>query len=265
MRQFCPLLLIICSVLCHADTMIAVRSVDTDSDPNVQSPNVRRDVYYRRGAMRRKDNLGDDSKPSFSTIANCDTKTGFLIDLAAHQYSTYKVVKFMSMAQFQDYLQKNPGRAVPVESQTIDTGERKTFFGYLARHLITTNRLRDEKAGGGQETIDGWYIDHEGRDGNCAPDYVHSEPYYVVGTGLVMYPDVAQLHHTGPLPAGLAVKLTLCVKTAGTKRGATVRTITIDETVEHLSDAPLSPSLFELPSGFHGNPDLWQSHTGSRK
>ena len=76
--------------------------------------------------------------PKIATIANCETKSGFLIDLNMREYRTYKVVKFLSDAELAEYLKQNPGNAVPVESHTVDTGEQKTFFGRPAKHLITT-------------------------------------------------------------------------------------------------------------------------------
>ena len=268
MRSFLTFLLIGCSVVCNADTMIKIRSVITDNGAraDVQNPGTTRSVYYRSGAMRNKDSRGDKTAASFSSIANCDTKTGFLIDLNAREYRTYMVVKFWPITQLQDYLQKNPEHAVPVESHTVDTGERRTFFGHPAKHLVTTNRRGpDKSSSGGEEILDGWYIDHEGPDNDCAPDYVHSEPYYAIGTTLVTYPDVAQFHHTGPLPTGLAVKLTYTFKLAPAKDGSPGRTMTDERTVEDLSDSPLRPSLFELPSGFHENPQLLRGHSISRQ
>jgi hypothetical protein len=266
MRSLLTFLLIGCSAVCNADTTIKVRSVftDTGARPDVQNPDTTRTVYYRSGAMRKKDSLGDKTTASFSSIANCDTKTGFLVDLNVREYRTYKVVKFWPISQLQDYLQKNPERAVPIDSHTVDTGERKTFFGHPAKHLVTTNRRGpDKSSSGGEEILDGWYIDHEGPDNNCDPDYVHSEPLYAVGTTLATYPDVAQFHHTGPLPAGLAVKLTYTSKLS--KDGSPGRTMTDERTVEELSDSPLSRSLFELPPGFHENPELLRGHSSSRQ
>ncbi len=268
MRSFLTFLLIGCSAVCNADTAIKMRTVftDTGARPDVQNPDTTRTVYYRSGAMRKKDGLGDKTTASFSSIANCDKKTGFLIDFQAREYRTYRVVRLWSMTQLHDYLQKSPDRAVPIESHTVDTGERKTFFGHPAKHLVTTNRREpDKSSSGGEEIFDGWYIDHEGPDSNCAPDYAHSEPYYVVGTMLATYPDVAQFHHTGPLPTGLAVKLTFTLKLAAAKDGSAGRTMTDERTVEDLSDSPLSPSLFEVPPGFHENPQLVRGHSVSRQ
>ena len=240
-----------------------VHTVITDSDknPNIENPNVIHEVQYRHGAMRRRDGLTG----GIADIANCETKTGFLIDLDAHEYRNYKVVRFASESERGEYLQKMGKTAVQVESKTADTGERKTFFGHVAKHLITTTNRADDKSVGGEEIVDGWYIDHELPDRSCAPDFVREEPYYVIGTTLVEYPDFAQFHHSGPLPTGLAVRLKITHKFAATKGGTIGRTITVEKTVEELSDSPLSPSMFQLPSGLYENPQLFRSSTPSSR
>lgn len=251
MLSFAALLLLVC--VAHADTTIKIRSTTTFEG---QESSTHHKTYFRRGAMRRK----EDS--NLVEIANCDTKTGFLIDLNAHEYRTYNVVRFWSPAQFDDYLRKNPGSAVHVEINTLDTGERKTFLGQTAKHFITTiKRMADSDSGGGEETIDGWYIDHERPDNRCAPKYTRENFLYLIGTVLVMYPQVPQFTHTGPVPDGLAVKQTRTVKFAPTKDKPSGQTITAEETIEELSDAPLSPSLFQLPSGLRENPELLRGHS----
>jgi hypothetical protein len=257
MRGFLILFLVGCCAAGQADTMLKTSTVITDSEssPHIQNPMKHRE--YRKGAMRRKDSLDDGAAPVTTDIANCDAKTGFLIDNSVPEYLPYKVVKFWPIAELDDYSKKNHLNVVQIQSKTVDTGERKNFFGHSAKHFITTTkRPADEKNAGGEETTDGWYIEHERPDHQCAPDFVRSEPYYVVGTALVMFPQVAQFDHTGPVPTGLAVKVTHTEKLSGTK-GVADRIVTIEETVEELSDAPLSPSLFDLPSGLHENPHLF--------
>jgi hypothetical protein len=243
--------------------MVKTKTVITDSDknPNIANPMVTRKVQYRQGIMRREDSLGAATTASIADIANCETRTGFLIDLDAHEYRNYKLVRFATEAERGEYLQKTGKVAIQVESNTVDTGERKTFFGHSAKHLITTTKRADANSRGGEEIFDGWYIDHELPDRKCAPDFVRSEPYYVIGSALVDYPDIAQFHHTGPLPTGLAVMAKFTSKLAATKDGTPGRTITIEKTVEELSDSPLSPSLFQLPNGLHENPELFQGRT----
>jgi hypothetical protein len=248
--------------------MVKTRTVITDSDPNpnIQNPSVLRETYYRRGVMRKKESLSHAAHsaiPSFVDVANCDTKTGFFIDLNAREYRTYNVVKFLSTAQLDEYLKRNPSSAVQVESRTIDTGERKSFFGYPAKHLITTIKRGDAHGGGGEETIDGWYLDHERPDNHCAPEYTRDNLQYLLGTVLVLYPEVPQFKHIGPLPVGLVVKQIRTVQFAATKKGAAGHMVTAQETIEELSDATLSPSMFELPSGLHENPQLLRGRTGA--
>ena len=258
--------IILVSAICPADTMMKTRTLSTDSDagPNIENPSLTRKVQYRHANMRRQDSLGAEANPSIEQIANCETKTGFLFDLKAHEYRNYKVMRFAEEAQ-RNYLQKTGGTAVQVESKTVDTGERKVFFGHQAKHLITTTKRANANGGGGEETFDGWYIDHELPDRNCAPDFVRSEPYYVIGTALVDYPDTAQFHHTGPLPSGLAVVLKFTDKDAATKDGKPGRTITIQKTIEEISDSPMSPSLFDLPKGLHENPNFSRGHSTSNR
>ena len=240
--------------------MIKTKTVTTDSDPNpnVENPSVTRKIQYRHEMMRREDSFGFAITASLSAIVNCETGTGFLIDPRAREYRNYKLGRFASEAQRAEYLQKAGKTAVQVDSKTVDTGERKVFFGQPAKHLITTTRRADANSDtGGEDIVDGWYIDHELPDRNCAPDFVRSEPYYLIANTLVDYPDMAQIHHTGPLPTGLAVKLKFIGKLAAAKNATASRTITVEETVEELSDSPLNPSLFQLPNGLRENPKLF--------
>jgi hypothetical protein len=87
------------------------------------------------------------------------------------------------------------------------------------------------------------------------PDYVHTDPFYAIGNALVTPPQVAHFKHTGPLPTGMAVQRIVTHKTPGSS-GTAARVFRMEETVEELSDSPLSPSLFELPSNVRENPSL---------
>jgi hypothetical protein len=244
------------SIMAFGDMTVKTHTVVTEDGKTHEGT---RYLYYRRGTMRRRDSIDSKGASSIITIANCETKSGFLINPIAREYRTYKVVKFFSDAQLAAYLKEHPGNAVPVESHTVDTGERKTFFGHPAKHFITTiKRPRSKDNGGGEESIDGWYIDHERPDNNCAPDYTANQLSYWLPTGLVTYPDVPQFRHTGPLPAGLAVKLIHTIKFVGSESNAADQTFATEETVEDLVDSSVQPSLFELPSGFHENSQLFR-------
>jgi len=256
---FCVLLA--SAALCHADTKITVRMVYKDSSKE-GSPNAVRTVYYRSGAMRRKEVANSPLLPS---IANCATGTGFFIDMSSGQYRSYKVAKFRTAEDIREYLKTSPDNPyhivfVQVESKTVDTGERKTFFGFEAKHLITTTKRAAASGGtGGEEIIDGWYIDHDRADNNCAPESVRAEPFFVVPT-LLLDPgtEYPEYHHTGPLPVGLAVK-EIRTEHLAARNGEAARTLTMEETVEELSDSPLTPAMFDLPAGLKENPQLFRN------
>jgi hypothetical protein len=233
---------------------------DSGAPSNVENPNTTRDVRYRKGTVRRKDSLGDGTKPLFSSLANCDTRTGFVIDPTAGEYRSYKLTKFPPPSQLDEYRKQHPKDVVEIQARTVDTGERKEFFGQMARHLVTTvKRAADGNGIGGEETWDGWYIEHDRPDENCAPDYVRSDPNYVVGTALVMYPQIAHINHVGPLPGGLTVKMTMTQRMRS-GNGNPDRTFRVESTVEELSDSPLNPNLFVLPAGLRENPNLLRGH-----
>jgi len=119
------LLLVGFSALGYGDTTVKTHTVSTDTGApaNVQNPSEHRDVHYRKGAMRRKDSLGGGATTIFSNIANCDTRTGFLIDPVAREYRTYKVVRFSPPAQLDEYRKKNPRDVIEVQSTTVEMSE----------------------------------------------------------------------------------------------------------------------------------------------
>jgi hypothetical protein len=252
-------------VLSGPSSTISVRHEMTMSPPrpNEESHTVLRNVYYRRGAMRRKDVLEPSGTPSNITIANCDTQRHYMLDLKAHEYREFNVAKSWPEAQIREYLAAHQQDVVQIESKTVDTGERKTFFGMSAKHLVTTiQRPPSKTSGGGTDIIDGWYVDHETNDSNCVPASASSDAFYLLQTPLVTYPEFPQFHHSGPLPIGLAVKLTRTIQFAG-KDGTADSMLKSDTTIETLSDSPLEGSRFQLPPGMHENPNLFHQHAAA--
>ena len=92
------------------------------------------------------------------------------------------------------------GPVIVINRETIDSGERKIFFGRSARRLRT-----HETREGLEEEIDGWYINDDGfptilrgRSGAVAmlfadvPGAAHARP-------------LLRVNQTGPAPTGLAV------------------------------------------------------------
>lgn len=235
----------------RADTKITVQTTINDSGAKagIENPVSHSTVYYRRQEMRRKDS-GRAGNESLSELADCATRTGFLIDLEAGEYRSYRLAIFRDPAQLHQYAMQNPSNVVDVVSKTVDTGERKMFFGHSATHLVTTLQRTSKGNDVGEEIIDGWYIEHESADQNCAPEYVHQDPAYLFATALVMYPQVANFKHTGPMPKGLPLRLKRTLHfTSG-------RTVVPEEEVISLSDSELPGSLFVLATSLRENPKL---------
>ena len=93
------------SIMAFGDITVKTHTVVTEGGKTHEGT---RYLYYRRGAMRRRDSIDSKGTSSIATIANCETKSGFLIDLIVREYRTYKVVKFFSDAQLAEYLKEEP-------------------------------------------------------------------------------------------------------------------------------------------------------------
>ena len=147
------------------------------------------------------------------------------------------------------------GGVVTYTITTTDTGERKQFFGYTARHIKTTT-VMDAPPGScnpGRNEIetDGWYIDLQ-FSFNCAtdtPSPVRNQPER---------PDCRDEIHfkrIGSARLGFPVLLTMKMKVGGMDDDAAAREqmsqmmSTVMEVVE-ISNATLDPALFDIPAGY---------------
>lgn len=93
---------------------------------------------------------------------------------------------------------QSTGLELVIERATVDTGERRDFFGRVARHLIT-HETRSNAGWSGSGEIDGWYVDSE---------FLPREKRGTV-VALLIAGDArprVRVNQTGPAPAGLAVK-----------------------------------------------------------
>jgi hypothetical protein len=147
------------------------------------------------------------------------------------------------------------GPTIVINRETVDTGERKIFFGRSARRLRTR-----EKREGLEEEIDGWYVNDEGfpsmlrgRGGAVAmlvfdvPEAAHARP-------------VLKLNQTGPAPTGLAVWQKRTVAQVSPD-GSHHNYESVTEVTE-LTEGVLPDDLFRPPEGyrrvidFSGSPQL---------
>src|SRR6266478_2258972 len=137
-------------------------------------------------------------------------------------------------------LTQTSGAQVMMTIDSIDTGERRQFEHYTARHVKV--KIRFEPSPGAStpasvEETDGWYIDLPGL--GCQDRTSSGFAFLTGGTRL----DRFQFKWLGKAPRGYPIEETSLRTLAGKK---TVNEVELLE----ISEAPLTPSIFELPSGY---------------
>jgi hypothetical protein len=183
--------------------------------------------------------------PRTALIKRCDLQRTFLINFEDRQFSEWPVVPVPSPEALRPPVGSRapvdpPAPTIRVETETVDTGERKDIFGRPARHVITTQRRIPLAASPGeahQTVMDGWYIDLDTR--------LTCEAWAESGHGVAFVyingdpPPIPVFENIGKPEHGYAVYL---------------RTTDSDSVMEmevtELSTDPLDPSLFEVPAGF---------------
>jgi hypothetical protein len=105
--------------------------------------------------------------PRTALITRCDLQKVFLLNFDDREYTAWPIEPFPTR---EDMLARAEGVPQPVvhaptvlvETETVDTGERRECFGRQARHVITTRRvipLTASKPQRSQTVTDAWYID----------------------------------------------------------------------------------------------------------
>lgn len=147
-----------------------------------------------------------------------------------------------------------------VETTTVDTGERKKMFGYLARHVITTRKqtpLDGSNSQPSQFVTDGWYIDIDlslSCDPKPSPGSKRSGFVYSGGAvgGKPMPIDKPEFVDIGAPETGFPVKQTRTSPMTTTfsdgTRAMSAHSDELEVTV--LEKAALDAALFEVPSGY---------------
>lgn len=192
---------------------------------------------YTQGNNVRIEHLHEYGGRQFPvTINRPDRHVTYALDLNSRQYAEWNSQGpdwILSLAQ---WISRPPrvhdtGKTVNIYYETIDTGERKEFFGHIAKHF----RLRERhlaESGACDHSYelekDGWYITLAASGGHRA------YRLYAGLIGSVSCRDIV-VRHGSPLPPGLAV-----IEDDGSIR----------REILALSEAPVDKSLFEAPDDF---------------
>jgi hypothetical protein len=247
------------------DLAIKTRHTSGDQKSPGQSSKVR--ALYLKGSRQRTETTtekplrGDEINSA--AIWQCDEKRFFFLNRRDKIYNSsviedrseqLKKARPVSVPQMS-------GAEVTITIDSVDTGERRQFGHYTARHVRIKTTFEPGPGASmpaNVEETDGWYMDLPGF--RC-----EEQPYrgfaFVLGSIGGSPRDRLQVKLLGKAPRGYAIEET------SLKTSTTDTTVNKIELIE-ISEAPLSPSLFELPPGYrqalqtaYGGADLTKADT----
>ncbi len=249
MRVFCILAFLACSITAfsRADTHEITKTTVAGNETVF--------ARYVQGKNMRFESRSQDGSRQFVTIRNAERKGMYFLDLPSQTYVESQPQSpdwILSLAQWiaRPPRTRESGKTVNIYYETIDTGERKTFFGYTARHLrLRERRVAEPGACDGtyQTERDGWYIpameSNTAKGSYLIGDYILAGSYSCHDTVVT---------HGDPSSPGLPV-----LETNGS----------FTREVLELSHDPLDKSLFEVPGDFRKvealpghQPMSWSQH-----
>ncbi len=220
-------------------------------------------TIYVKGLRKRTESgsmMGITTNP---TIEQCDLQRTITLNIGKKLYYIEAFSKNEEEVIDED-IKTVPKKTTPVVDKTtkkggtitmyfsiVDTGERKNMYGFTARHIWTSQKMKPSPdACSMKDSIqiktDGWYIDLP--QFNCPVRYSSYKP---TTTSTVEKPDcqdkfITRRSGRGKLGFPLIVKTTMIL---GDGSGKTTEFETNLETVE-LTSGKLDSMLFEIPPGF---------------
>ena len=197
--------------------------------------------------------------PRTARITRCDLMQVFHVNLADREYANWPLEAypdphqpFTGSTRYQKVTPREP--TVLVETETVDTGERKDLFGHIARHVITTRRimpLRGVQREPTETITDGWYIDLDTHL-SCDPPWPSSGQAFLTMHRAGEEGDVPTFTSIGEPERGyVLLSRTTSVDRLALPDGSTAESTSIVETeVTHLSTAAHDPRVFEVPAHY---------------
>jgi hypothetical protein len=232
------------------DLMLKTRRIDSGFGRE-QPPLTQ--VLYLKGARQRRETYGtaDEAgrKFGFLSITHCDEHRTLELDAKARTYA-YREIEDPSA--YVERMRKFGGTELPplpadapvtkVTIDSTDTGERRPFGSYTARHVITT-RTTEPPAGlyrVSMRTVfrqDGWYIDVP--ETNCWEHRFETETFLVAA----MPRSSMKVEHRGNGRTGYPIEERYHESSTWGSRESKLELVDV-------SEAPLDDALFEVPKGY---------------
>jgi len=213
-------------------------------------------TLYLKGARQRTESVMEQARADATNavmIQQCDEKRGFYLNERDKLYNSYKIEEWMERLKKSRPvpLTQVSGPEVTVTIDSVDTGERRQFQHYTARHVKVKTQVEPSPGAStpaSVEQTDGWYVDLPGL-GCQEPTLgfgilrgtVQAKGVATLGSSIRQ--DRVQIKWLGKAPRGYPIEVTTLKTEAGNK------TISKEELLE-ISEAPLNPSLFDLPAGY---------------
>ena len=256
---------------------LTIRRTDRHTLPDDRPLPPTESIEYLQADRRRREHRGSfgyrlrpngrtmfRATPRTALITRCDLKQIFHLNLDDREYVASPLQTFptreetlaraAASGQLVAARQRKP--TVLVETETVDTGERKEVFGRTARHVVTTTRiipLAGAKRGADTTGTDGWYIDLNTQI-SCEPSWRSAPSGHAF---LTVHQegeegDVPTFKDIGEPERGFAVASkrtssgTITLPDGSTRQHVS----TWEMEVIELSTAAIDPALFEIPSGF---------------
>jgi hypothetical protein len=235
--------------------------ISSDQTVYLQRDCKRTEYRNWTGGTKRLDGSTDvHYGPRLASITRCDLGQAFDLNLDTGEYvATPYPPKPLSKKETEALGLKVPEFGKPtlrIETTTVDTGERKEFFGHTARHIITTRKqtpLESSKSDAQQTVTDGWYIDLE-TNISCdrqSPEGkgVHAHVFLAAGN---MPVEKIEFIDNGAPETGFAIQWKITSVEAFTLRDGTKKEhISSSEMrMTQLVEGPLDTALFAVPTGF---------------
>lgn len=216
----------------------------------------------------RSDAGGESPDRSFSDhrtarIVRCDLQKQILLDYSDRTYITGPVQMYPSRAQvfLASIASLKAAKPRPpnllIETITVQTGERMSAFGFIARRVVTTRKTipLDAAAAVESETeIDGWYIDLESQPACERSNATGFHAVAVAGNPsspsrlpVFTFNDIGTPERGYPIETTTTWRSSTIASTSGTSRD---RANAVRRVVTQLSRETLDPGLFEIPPGF---------------
>jgi hypothetical protein len=192
-------------------------------------------------------------------IQRCDTHMFYTLDPAKREYTESPLHDGASPTSTSSEKKDDGPPNLVIDTRTVDTGETKSAFGHSARRYITTTTMTPSPELNQQPServVDAWYLDMPDVR-TCEP--VSSRPHGLIGGFIGMGGGGRsrrrvrpEFKYSGPEPQGLVLSETMTTNwihvlaTGEQQKNALVSSSQIVE----MTEVPVDPTLFEVPSGF---------------